>query len=386
MSLIYNNSLIYCSETPFDPNNISTDLSFPLSQLYFCPVCQEPRAIYQTSFEINSKFCNNCLGEYPPHVTHCVKNCFCCPDCQANLSITMSDHDNNGKSFRFNCVNCQYKYTTGIIYKPKSLHGIIDDEKTGNPDSFHQLCKLIIDGVLTNTEDTKKTIDKNIELMLQHSMPQPTKQQQETLESNIKSFPRARKLISKTTHRCSHCNNLVLAYSNDKPSSPIINKFAIKFNAIDYLPTITISNLFNQEKFHELKNWNNTNTFVVMIHFMNPMQVKCSINISVPSSFKVTRDINSKITIPMNQFNLGPTSSNLIKTIPSCFLTSNTPTAKSELILRKGDVMYDPPPSTFEEIEENLDSFVERGVSWCSIPVIINLSSEVKQKLDIGIL
>ncbi|EGW33715.1 uncharacterized protein SPAPADRAFT_70001 [Spathaspora passalidarum NRRL Y-27907] len=373
MSLIYNDSRIYCSDTPFDPNNINTNLTFPLSHLFFCPICQEPRATHQTSYDIESKFCANCLTDYSnnKNLTHCIKNCFECPDCHANLSITMTDHDNKGKSFNFNCVYCEYSYVTSVIYKPKSLHAIVDDEKRANPDSFHQLCDAIRKGVL-GPEEEKSPVSKNIELMLQQ-----TRRQEQTptppteLDLTIKSYPQARKLTTKTSHRCCKCHNLVLAYANDK-TQPTINKFAVKFSAVDYLPTISISNLFNGEKFSSqvLKKWNGTT--ILMIHLINPMSVKCTVNISIPSSYNVAPEVNCKITIPLNQVTLGPTSTNLIKTIPSCFLTSNTPTGKRELILRKGDVMHKPPAS-FEEVEENLNNFVERGINWYSIPVIINL-------------
>ena len=70
---------------------------------------------------------------------------------------------------------------------------------------------------------------------------------------------------------------------------------------------------------------------------------------------------------------------NVVKTIPTALLTTNTSISKSELILRKGDSMYKQPPSSIEEIEENLDDYIEKGINWCSIPIIIKFRNNKSQ-------
>lgn len=393
MSRIYNDSFIYCSEIPIDLNRIDTNFLYPLLELYFCPICQYPKAPYQTSFKIDYKFCSNCLTDYTKNndlkLTKCIKNCFICPECTIlNLNIKVFDHDNNGKAFEFNCGYCQYSFKTKVIYKPKPLYKIIMDEMD---DPFHKLCQEIKQGVLKQREtrnDTTK-IDTNIDelqLKLQNLNMYNNDEDHEEIERG--KYPLSNKLTTKKTLRCLDCNNLVFSPIIEN-IPPTVNKAAVKFNAIDYLPTISMSKILNDQS-----NWKTHQ--VMLLHFINPLKTKVHINVSIPSSLQIkhtTENTNLaitttpiptttiKLTILRNEFTLDGNTpgTNVVKTIPTALLTTNTSISKSELILRKGDSMYKQPPSSIEEIEENLDDYIEKGINWCSIPIIIKFRNNKSQ-------
>ncbi|KAG7663773.1 uncharacterized protein J8A68_002633 [[Candida] subhashii] len=311
-----------------------------------------------------------------------MRNCFTCPECSSNLSISLTDHEENGKSFRFNCVYCEWGYVTDVVYKPKSLHYILRDEMEKDPDGFQKLCGEIKKGVLNSEnfefrksrDESDDQIRKNLELMMKKSADVEQRQEEEELEVEpIKKYPIAKKLTTKKTIRCLDCNTIL---QSQTPTSPTINKYTVKFNAIDYLPNIHISNLFNHpEKLltKSIKYWKSTQ--ILLLHFINPMTTKMHLNISIPSTFEINGTVSVSSTIPKNEFTLGPTIPNLIKTIPTALLNINNPIGKSELILRKGDVLYKPPPGN-DEIEENLNEYIERGINWCSVPIIIKLSNK----------
>lgn len=384
MSRIYNDSSIYCSEIPIDLNRIDSNFLYPLLELYFCPICQYPKAPCQTSYKIDYKFCSNCLTDYTksndPKLTKCIKNCFTCPECTIlNLNIKVFDHDNNGKAFEFICGYCQYRFKTNVIYKPKPLYKIIIDEMN---DPFHRLCQEIKQGVLKHREtrnDTTTKIEKNIDIdELQLKLRDLKFKNDANNEIARGKYPLSNKLTTKKTLRCLDCNNLVFSPIIEN-IPPTVNKVAVKFNAIDYLPTITISKILNDKS-----DWKTHQ--VMLLHFINPLKTKVHVNISIPSSLQIKHTTKSnnlttttttiKLTILRNEFTLGGNipGTNLIKTIPTALLTTNTSISKSELILRKGDSMYKEPPS-IEEIEENLDDYIEKGLNWCTIPIIIDFKN-----------
>lgn len=382
MSRIYNDSLIYCcSDTPIDPTHDEIDLNFlyPLCDLYFCPICQYPKSKYQTFGKITYKFCSNCLTNYTRNekITKCSKNCFMCPKCQSNLKIKMNDCENDGKSFSFECGYCEYMYETNVVYKPKSLLNIIKDEMN---DGFHKYCEDIKNGVLANQESSpppppqSEQTRRNLQLMMKRNLPIV-----ENSPNERKLYPVSKPLTTKKTLRCLDCNNLVFAPLVDN-IPPTVNKFQVKFNAIDYLPTVVISKLLN-----DTRPWN-CSTQIMLIHFINPLLVKVHLNISIPSELN-----NVELTIALNEFTVGGLTSkntgSLIKSIPTALLTMNTIISKSELILRKGDIAFKDVAS-IEEIEENLDNYIERGVNWYTIPVIINNTNpnqELKIPINVGI-
>lgn len=383
MSRIYNDSFIYCcSNIPIDltHNVIDSNFLYPLSDLYFCPICQYPKSKYQTFAKITYKFCSNCLTNFTRNekITKCFKNCFMCPKCLSNLKIKMNDCDNDGKSFSFECCYCEYTYETNVVYKPKSLVNIIKDEMN---DGFHRFCDDIKNGVLANDEPLiqSEQTKKNLQLMMNKNLS-PIQPKENHLPNDRKLYPVSKTLTTKKTLRCLDCNNLLFSpLVENIPST--INKFEVKFNAIDYLPTIMMSNLLNDNR-----PWNNT-TQIMLIHFINPLLVKLHLNISIPSELN-----NVKLTIPINKFTIGElpnkkSGGGLIKNIPTALLTMNTIISKSELILRKGDVAFKNVPSV-EEIEENLDNYIERGINWYTIPIIINntdLNQELKIPVHVGL-
>ncbi|KAI5957324.1 hypothetical protein KGF54_000252 [Candida jiufengensis] len=343
MSNIYYNSSIYCSSSvPFNISEIDKNFIFPQIDLYYCPECQSPRALYQTFFKVNYKFCSNCLTDFTKSQDQytCSKNCFVCPECSSNLSISFENHDNNGKSFKFKCVYCEYKFKTSVIYKPQSLTNIINESKK---DSFNKLCQDIRNGVL-KSEKAEKLSDrtiKNLQLMNKNL----TKEMEEPF--TIEKYPLPSKLTTKKIVYCLDCKSTLFAPLVEN-IPPTTNKVLTSFVAIDYLPHISTTKLTEN---------------IYLLHFINPLEVKVHFQILISNSDSCTVDITT------TDFVLGPKISNLIKTIPIAYLTHSTTQSKSELILRKGGKMYQ------EATEDNMDDYFEKGANWISIPFAINTES-----------
>ncbi|GMM34688.1 hypothetical protein DASC09_020130 [Saccharomycopsis crataegensis] len=106
-----------------DPNN-----NYPLSNLNFCFQCQGIRCQKCVEPEFVANYCPNCLTFFNNESSFCGRNCFVCPLCDSNVTISSAaDGSDSGKSFIFKCSksDCNYKYNSGALDKPKSLSSFI---------------------------------------------------------------------------------------------------------------------------------------------------------------------------------------------------------------------------------------------------------------------
>ncbi|KAI5961876.1 uncharacterized protein KGF55_003847 [Candida pseudojiufengensis] len=352
MSNIYTNSRVYCSSSkPFNKNQVDKNYLFSSIDLFFCPKCLSPKALYQTYFEIVYKFCSNCLTDFTRSKDQhtCSKNCFICPECSSNLEISFENHNNNSKSFNFKCVYCKYYFKTPIINKPKPLISIINECKT---DPFNVLCHKISDE-LRDTNMSEKLSEraiKNLQFISKESI-EDKKEQITTAK-----YPMPKKLTTKKSIFCMSCRTVLFAPIVENVP-PLTNKVLIKYNAVDYLPHISSSKLIDN---------------IHLLNFINPLKTKVYLEILIPNNE------NCKTEITTTEFILGPKSSNIVKTIPTAYLTESTSQSKSELILRKGGKMYQEPTV------DNYHEFFEKGINWISIPIVVS-SDEKEVELPIHV-
>lgn len=332
----YNDANIFCGQG----NQIDYHQVFKIADLYFCPNCQLPKSKLQTVYKIEQKFCPNCLQDYSSGLSTCSKNCFTCPKCTGHIVVSANDHE-HGKSFKFRCTYCPYEYVTLVISKPKSLINIIKHEKL-NQDVFSQ----IFSQFKANFESDKPSkIDKNDKIKENLKLSGLAENKIDKIGLNrdndaleTKLFPLSRKLSSKCSVRCLDCNTVLVS---PKQTPPTVNKFDINLLAIDYLPII---------KVHPGKSGDDDHIFILSL--VNPLDIPMDVQIQWN---------NTAVTIPTSNFVITPSTSlgshNLIKQIPTSWLTNKTTVSKAELILRK-------------------DHDVQSGNNWYQIPISVHRDEE----------
>ncbi|KAK6198517.1 uncharacterized protein RJT21DRAFT_48821 [Scheffersomyces amazonensis] len=423
MTYIYNDSNIYSSSHIVrDPNDLDLSNIYPLADLYFCPTCQQPKSIQQCQYHIISKYCSNCLVDYTEkiHLKRCTKTCFECPRCEAIISINIVNHALNGKSFIFTCNYCPFQFETSVIEKPKSLHSIINQERSEREDFhdklFNQLKKTFENQYDNNNETDTNTNSPLDELKLKNlnlttlSSPTPIVTTGETnfkidqktdditprlnsikfdsssplhhsntyssWQVNRRRFPLAKQLSIKYSLRCLTCNTKLLQPTIIR-DSPSLHKFTIKLSAVDYLPIIKVTKY---------------KTNVYLLNFINPLPSKCVITLSttaqIPSQFinPPTSNKSIDVTIPINKFIIGPNiNKSFIKNIPTALLTKNTSASLAELVSRKkslqnSNVRMSTTSSQLQQFEEEEEEEIDfpkledKGSNWYTIPIHIAIS------------
>lgn len=410
MSKIYNDSKIFCTYSDSnDLNDITFNSIHPLADLYFCPLCQVHKTSSNCFYNIESKFCSNCLSDYSKHsndTTYCVKNCFECPECASLLTIKVDDHEINkiqGKSFKFLCVFCPYMYQSEVITSPKSLHSIVRSEK--KVDKYEELYNNAMASLLDRYKEKFewKKVDevtlKNLALSVK-----PRSEESNIASADMTTYPLAKKLSVKKSLRCLSCNSYLFLPHNEPDQAPTVTKFLVKFNAVDYMPLVKLSLPILRRISHKAssppKAFKSGNQYNFLLSVMSPLNQDLNIQISclptIPKYFisklgapygtPFLSEFDISLTLPVSQFIIKSNpmhAKNSIKSIPTSFLTSKTTIARSELVLRLGNKLLknDEPAVDYNNIE-NLESLVESGNNWYQVP--INLLIGENENLPIG--
>lgn len=409
MSKIYNDSNIFCPRHDRDNhiNNIDLNAVYSIADLYFCPSCQFHKSPENCDYNIESKFCSNCLTDYsqaPNDQTTCTKNCFRCPDCTSLLQISVSDHtvgEKSGKAFKFECVYCEYSYNTRVVTSPKSLHAIlkgeikrntdVSDTDNANLDLFNQLYDQLVspDHAVSASERELE----NLTLSKIHTSKSSSNVDKNTQEVHDRALlrsatrrktyqlPQSIRLTFKKSLRCLTCNYyLVLPKKEEGP--PTINKFMVKFNAVDYMPIIKLSLPMSKNGLGAPEDVP-TRVFTIgeqynfLINFISPLnqnlEVKVSTLPSIPDYFLNPRKpyhISLTLATPTFTIKSDPLLAKTpIKSIPTPFLTSATTVSRSELVLRLGNSLLKKDPSYDYNNVENLETLAASGNNWYLIPI-----------------
>ena len=291
------------------------------------------------------------------------------------MSIAINDHK-TGKSFTFTCNFCSYVYNTSIITQPKSLNSILKQEQDEN-----QYENRIFNQFKHALSSTNKSFDEvtTKNLQLSNLLPQQQIDKLQLDESNDPTsslkFPFPRKLTCKYSIKCLGCNTVLSLPNIEK--SPIVNKFAISFSAIDFMPTIKIV-----KPNHNVDG----NRYIFVANFINPLPLPMEISVrtllvlSVPfvsgtSLGKVT------VTIPTSKFVVKPSqllgSDEIIKQIPTTLLTKNTQTSASELILRLGN------KSNLDINQETPENWTDSGNNWYQISINLEIDDTVDAAIKV---
>lgn len=434
MSKLNVNSVVYCScSKRTDFGDVIRDVRryHDINGVSFCPSCQTLRCKFCTKSEIVMKYCCSCMSDYSSTTeVHCTKNCFVCPQCDALLAISLSDHRVEGvlgKKFSFTCTFCDYRYQTKIITKPKSILNILRGEYTENNElveyfehisTIHkhrlnyetledQMIKDLKSGIkykgisieamrhinemklkipqdegLETLDSVKLILEDNKPVVLSETLEEPMQKRFPTtdgfmmfngMNSNIQEsaalLPVPKRLSSKYTNKCCDCNHTLLMPTDEVLST----KYHTMWNANDYLPLISVSPLLNQDM---PKLMESGKLYTFLINIVNPLLVPMTINLSSPSEFDENK---SKIqtTIPISTVSIGEFNpkDHLIRGIPTPFLTKETKISRAERVMRLGKLSSMRNNDTSIEFMETL---VQKNDNWCLLPLEITLTSDIE--------
>ncbi|CAH6722182.1 hypothetical protein CLIB1444_08S03730 [[Candida] jaroonii] len=341
--------------------------------------------------------------------THCVKNCFSCPECESMLSIRVKDdmvEDRKGKKFCFTCTFCDYSYNSEVILKPKSVWNIVKDEHTksvkdvisfnkaksyytnllnletltdqtvrdlklgkevSSPKSLEHLKTYNLN--IDNADDTDK-----LKYLIDHMEFEKDEYQNEPHQNSGVSilqnpFPVPRKLITRETMKCCDCSQ-VLQLPNEEMIS---TKFICKFTASDYIPTINISPMIN----HSWPTWQKGN-FTLLVNIINPLRSSVTVTLSSPSSV-TTGNGTINTTIPVSEITIGPYNDkdHPIRSIPTPFLTKSTKLSRAEIVMRTGRIGA--------QSTNQIESLIEKSDNWGCLPIELTLEDTCDIRIPIHV-
>lgn len=353
------------------------------------------------------------------------------------LLIAVNDETRNGvagKQFDFKCGMCEYCYSTEVITKPKSLLNIIKEEYNTN-NSFHdaflalrtlyqdklhhealneQMVKDLNHGkkykgvpldviqklkqfnVSAPLDESINDLDK-LKLKLESNSPITLDEEEDAAEvsrrmsrmltsvdSNLDIFkatmlrtqlvPIPKQLTSRNTLKCCDCNHDLLVPSDELLST----KFLTKWNANEYLPSLTISPLINH-KFPE--SFESGKLYFMLMNIVNPLPFLATLNISIPSEFGGGSDFSVQATIAESSIKVGGYNSkdHPIRAIPTPYLTQNTKVSRAELIMRLGKINSN---NNHDVSVDVMESLVEKSDNWYLVPLELTLQSLVPKRID----
>lgn len=354
-------------------NNGDFSASSHLGALFFCPKCQDLRCEECSEVSVKSKYCTRCMTDYTDNVgqTRCLRNCFECPSCYSPVDVKGKDEvgeEGKGKRFFFKCVYCPFQYQTKLITRPSSLVQILKRESTdqhakvvakytamyklnnkpqgqkhtiNRPETKRLEAMKIKQVNLADDQELEKTIAESGPLDIMGPTPEHLLQ------------PRGTPLATKVKIRCSSCHEELLSPVTDIKLIKVLSKQY----ASDILPTLTAS-YTSQSPTSE-----------------SDTDIPCSLSIvnNLPSSINVVISIYGRIpasltndhvamSLPISSVSIGGKreKAEIIQTIPTVLLGSNTKASQAEQVMRSG--------KTAQETGETVD----QGSNWATIPFTLS--------------
>ncbi|KAG7833690.1 hypothetical protein KL943_003798 [Ogataea angusta] len=220
-------------------------LRHPIEELYFCHTCRSIKCYRCVDLEHGPKFCPSCWRSFDHEARYCQRHCFRCPSCRSRLRVKADSNDEDAKiskSFRFNCANCKWTYTTGKLTKPQPLYEIIRERsKTVLERRFSEL-KTYYENLyetlhISEARHRKRLVGRFSSLELAHvvehrKLPEIGVIREQTVEQP--ELPLFQELCCKSSVRCKSCRN-VLVQPSSEPSS---SSFETLSMAISRLPVL----------------------------------------------------------------------------------------------------------------------------------------------------
>lgn len=188
-------------------------------------------------------------------------------------------------------------------------------------------------------------------------------------------LPIPKKLVTKKSYRCLTCHQVLLMPHKE----PCVIKLVTKWNAIDFIPTLRISNLIDKEYPKMLQSGKLYN---LLLSIINPLPREIDMVITtmpqVPLELLSNSYVNVHVALSVSNIRVGGIKykkdlNSIVKSIPTPFLTNNTKLSRTELIMRLGKLN-----STYNSSDDSLeisDINVERGDNWCLIPINIHIET-----------
>lgn len=305
---------------------------FSLEELYFCDDCHVQRCPRCVMEEIVSIFCPNCLFEVPSKVgsseSHCPRNCFACPQCQAALQTVQ---DPTGE-YKLRCTYCRWSTSAVglVLNKPTGIANQIESQRENRQLSSFEKAKSIFEKrqhveketesgrilrryrmAMGHSSDMDKIVDTSLSLfeaeqdvditalLANSKLDHVTTMRERTLQNTGNPvfthdlLPLRTRLRTKRTKRCRQCRYLLV-----KPDpKPLSINFRSRRYAVRVLPTMSL----HRSKTTMLSpgitsQW--------ILRLSNPLPEKCSYSLATASR---TEDGDS-VVISCPEFTIGATS------------------------------------------------------------------------------
>lgn len=350
---------ILCS-CGYEPGNWANWCEHKVADLYFCPHCKHHRCGNTCKFTIETKVCTGCNRDFTgsPEL-YCNRNCFVCPLCSAKIKVTASNvasEDKPGKLFKFACVNCPYTYDTGVVTRPQPLrtilrgqlqvsnvfrqfqkHWVKDQYEYGQKMSPASISNLKLSNIsVPESELTKSiSIDEDEDKQALKRMGSKVRFDATQPETRSNLQPLARLLTASCSVPCSECNHVLLI--------PKDSGYTLKWNAIDYYPSISV----NQDKLKLKFGSSHTLYFSIQNPLSEDINISISFNEHIPKHFLKEGSISTAIPIKSTK------------------VTGYSKPRGSKIVPFHSPITH--PNSLLDSIPSG------SGPGWCRLPIIVTV-------------
>ncbi|KAG7887976.1 hypothetical protein KL936_003994 [Ogataea polymorpha] len=220
-------------------------LRHPLEELYFCNSCGSIKCYRCVDLEHGSKYCPSCWRSFDRESRYCQRHCFKCPSCRSRLRVKADSNNQDtksSKSFRFNCPNCKWTYTTGSLTRPQPLYEIIREKKQSALDRRFSELKSHYENLyetlhISEARHRNRLIGKYSSLELaqvveRRKLPEIGVLREQQVDEY--ELPLFQELCCKTSVRCKSCREILVQPSSEPSSS----SFETLSMAISRLPVL----------------------------------------------------------------------------------------------------------------------------------------------------
>lgn len=386
-------TLIFCS--CFEPNESTTnkyglpltiwdDSNFhDLNDLYFCVKCQSVKCPQCSEIdEVASKYCPQCNRLHQLSEKVCNKGCFLCSKCDCPVRVESEVYREDGKikskSFSLTCDPCELEYHTGAITKPAFLYKIVQKQDVSH-ERFRQLVSAM------KPAEKIDTVSKLEALELARRTRLKGKELQKEIEIKRLLFkdekvkpPRPQPLTGSFSMACMKCHSTLVKPEQDA----FPGKFEHLSSARHYLPQVSICKYLQQDL--ELDQL--SGSFSLLLNFFNhgetPMEVSVSSFEKLDSLMRPIMDETGssslvELSVPVSNFTLGVASRELVKNIPTVYLTELTKISRVEKIKRvdaQERLLY-------SENDFHMGEPLDQGSNWCTVPIYITITDSENSHL-----
>lgn len=341
------------------PQVISHTQPRDLADLFFCVQCHRLRCSLCCLVRVEAKFCPVCLADHTDiaGATRCTRSCFRCPRCCSGIRPESEDVpgksviSQSGKRFRFNCVCCDFRYQTDVVFKPAPLSVVLRRQPLSQNNRrlfFNAIVKKYSRDLERYTADKVNKVPNSGNIFGPGDISDISEAINISEDGNIPAdYPILVPLTAKYLLTCSTCTTPLLRPVAD----PHLIKFTRKLYATDIVPKCIAT--INSKDAEDLS---------CILSIINPtpnsINVTVSITEHVPKQWAAGASVS--VSMPHTTFTVPGKRDNvtLAQATPTCLLTGKTKQSRGERLARA--------VSTGNNQQET-----ETGANWVSVPFVL---------------